>query len=129
MRAEGGRDHAGTRRVSPARACERSLVLFGGTGALARKNLFPLLFTAGGPRRLPRRVGAIRDIRQNLLLEGVGLLAMEPPVCSDADALRDEGCACWRWTGRAWSAASKPISTAQVVSRTNANGEPSAKAA
>lgn len=35
-------------------------------------------------------VGAIRDVVQNHLLEVVALLAMEPPVGSDANALRDE---------------------------------------
>lgn len=35
-------------------------------------------------------VGAIRDVVQNHLLQVVALLAMEPPVDSTADALRDE---------------------------------------
>jgi glucose-6-phosphate 1-dehydrogenase len=35
-------------------------------------------------------VGAIRDVVQNHLLEVVALLAMEPPIDSAADALRDE---------------------------------------
>jgi glucose-6-phosphate 1-dehydrogenase len=35
-------------------------------------------------------VGAIRDVVQNHLLEVVALLAMEPPIDSSADALRDE---------------------------------------
>ncbi len=35
-------------------------------------------------------VGTLRDVVQNHLLEMVTLLAMEPPVSSDADALRDE---------------------------------------
>ncbi|MHB1063031.1 MAG: glucose-6-phosphate dehydrogenase [Georgenia sp.] len=35
-------------------------------------------------------VGAIRDVSQNHLLQVVALLAMEPPVSPDADALRDE---------------------------------------
>ena len=35
-------------------------------------------------------VGALRDVVQNHLLQVMGLLAMEPPVGSDADALRDE---------------------------------------
>jgi len=34
--------------------------------------------------------GALRDVVQNHLLEIVALLAMEPPVSSSADALRDE---------------------------------------
>ena len=35
-------------------------------------------------------VGAIRDVAQNHLLQVLTLLAMEPPVGADADALRDE---------------------------------------
>ena len=35
-------------------------------------------------------VGAIRDVVQNHMLQVVALLAMEPPVSPDADALRDE---------------------------------------
>ena len=35
-------------------------------------------------------VGAVRDVVQNHLLQVVALLAMEPPVSADADALRDE---------------------------------------
>lgn len=35
-------------------------------------------------------VGALRDVVQNHLLQVVALLAMEPPVAADADALRDE---------------------------------------
>jgi len=35
-------------------------------------------------------VGALRDVVQNHLLQVVCLLAMEPPVSEDADALRDE---------------------------------------
>ncbi|MDP8955113.1 MAG: glucose-6-phosphate dehydrogenase [Actinomycetota bacterium] len=35
-------------------------------------------------------VGALRDVVQNHLLQVVSLLAMEPPVAADADALRDE---------------------------------------
>ncbi|MDA8437890.1 MAG: glucose-6-phosphate dehydrogenase [Propionibacterium sp.] len=35
-------------------------------------------------------VGTIRDVLQNHLLQVVSILAMEPPVSSDADALRDE---------------------------------------
>lgn len=35
-------------------------------------------------------VGAIRDVLQNHLLQVVAILAMEPPVSSDANALRDE---------------------------------------
>ena len=35
-------------------------------------------------------VGALRDVVQNHLLQVAALLAMEPPVGTDADALRDE---------------------------------------
>ncbi|MGD9795678.1 MAG: glucose-6-phosphate dehydrogenase [Acidimicrobiia bacterium] len=35
-------------------------------------------------------VGALRDVVQNHLLQVVALLAMEPPVSTDPDALRDE---------------------------------------
>jgi glucose-6-phosphate 1-dehydrogenase len=35
-------------------------------------------------------VGALRDVVQNHLLQVVAMLAMEPPVGGDADALRDE---------------------------------------
>ena len=35
-------------------------------------------------------VGAVRDVVQNHLLQVLALLAMEPPVSSDAEALRDE---------------------------------------
>jgi glucose-6-phosphate 1-dehydrogenase len=35
-------------------------------------------------------VGALRDVLQNHLLQVIALLAMEPPVTPDADALRDE---------------------------------------
>ncbi len=35
-------------------------------------------------------VGALRDVVQNHLLQVAALLAMEPPVAADADALRDE---------------------------------------
>ena len=36
------------------------------------------------------RVGTLRDVVQNHLLHTVSLLAMEPPISEDADALRDE---------------------------------------
>jgi glucose-6-phosphate 1-dehydrogenase len=35
-------------------------------------------------------VGAVRDVVQNHVLQGLSLLAMEPPVAADAGALRDE---------------------------------------
>jgi len=34
--------------------------------------------------------GALRDVVQNHVLEMLSLIAMEPPVCMDAEALRDE---------------------------------------
>ena len=47
-------------------------------------------FGIEGRGRFYDGVGAIRDVIQNHLLQIVGLLAMEPPVSSDPDALRDE---------------------------------------
>ena len=35
-------------------------------------------------------MGAIRDVVQNHLLQILAVLAMEPPISSDADAMRDE---------------------------------------
>jgi len=43
-----------------------------------------------GRGRFYDSVGAIRDVIQNHLLQIVGLLAMEPPVSSEPDTLRDE---------------------------------------
>jgi len=43
-----------------------------------------------GRRRIYEETGAIRDVIQNHLLQVVGLVAMEPPVGGDDDALRDE---------------------------------------
>ena len=43
-----------------------------------------------GQRRVLRRVGAIRDVLQNHLLQVVALLAMEPPAGPDASFLQDE---------------------------------------
>ena len=47
-------------------------------------------FGVGSRGRFYEEVGAIRDVVQNHLLQVVALLAMEPPVGADADALRDE---------------------------------------
>ena len=47
-------------------------------------------FGIEGRGRFYDGVGAIRDVIQNHLLQIVGLLAMEPPVSSEPDALRDE---------------------------------------
>jgi glucose-6-phosphate 1-dehydrogenase len=47
-------------------------------------------FTVEGRGAFYESVGTLRDVVQNHLLQIVGLLAMEPPVAPDADALRDE---------------------------------------
>lgn len=47
-------------------------------------------FGTAGRAKFYDTAGAIRDVIQNHLLEIVALLAMEPPVAADADALRDE---------------------------------------
>ncbi len=52
-------------------------------------------------------VGALRDVVQNHLLQVTALLAMEPPVGADADALRDEKVKVFR--------AAQPIDVTTVV--------------
>ncbi|MGI9602370.1 MAG: glucose-6-phosphate dehydrogenase [Acidimicrobiales bacterium] len=47
-------------------------------------------FGIEGRGRFYDGVGAVRDVIQNHLLQIVALLAMEPPVSDDPDALRDE---------------------------------------
>ncbi len=47
-------------------------------------------FGTAGRAKYYDTAGALRDVVQNHILEIVALLAMEPPVSSDADALRDE---------------------------------------
>jgi glucose-6-phosphate 1-dehydrogenase len=47
-------------------------------------------FGVEGRGRFYESVGALRDVVQNHLLQLVALIAMEPPVSPDADALRDE---------------------------------------
>jgi Glucose-6-phosphate 1-dehydrogenase len=47
-------------------------------------------FGIGGRGKFYEEAGAIRDVVQNHLLQVVALVAMEPPVGVDADALRDE---------------------------------------
>jgi glucose-6-phosphate 1-dehydrogenase len=47
-------------------------------------------FGTAGRAKFYDTAGVIRDVVQNHLLEIVALLAMEPPVAADADALRDE---------------------------------------
>jgi glucose-6-phosphate 1-dehydrogenase len=47
-------------------------------------------FGVDGRGAFYEEVGAVRDVVQNHLLQVLALLAMEPPVGNDADALRDE---------------------------------------
>ena len=47
-------------------------------------------FGIGGRGKFYEESGAVRDVVQNHLLQVVALVAMEPPVGVDADALRDE---------------------------------------
>ena len=47
-------------------------------------------FGVGSRGKFYESVGALRDVLQNHLLQIVALLAMEPPVAADADALADE---------------------------------------
>jgi glucose-6-phosphate 1-dehydrogenase len=47
-------------------------------------------FGIAGRGHFYEEAGAIRDVIQNHLLQVIGLLAMEPPVGGDDDALRDE---------------------------------------
>jgi glucose-6-phosphate 1-dehydrogenase len=47
-------------------------------------------FGVEGRGRFYDEVGTIRDVVQNHLLQVMAILAMEPPVSPDADALRDE---------------------------------------
>ncbi|CAN5682836.1 glucose-6-phosphate dehydrogenase [soil metagenome] len=47
-------------------------------------------FGVGSRGKFYESVGALRDVVQNHLLQIVALLAMEPPVGSDAEAMRDE---------------------------------------
>jgi glucose-6-phosphate 1-dehydrogenase len=47
-------------------------------------------FGTSGRAKFYDTAGVVRDVVQNHLLEIVALLAMEPPVAADADALRDE---------------------------------------
>jgi glucose-6-phosphate 1-dehydrogenase len=47
-------------------------------------------FGTAGRAKFFDTAGTVRDVVQNHLLEIVALLAMEPPVAADADALRDE---------------------------------------
>jgi glucose-6-phosphate 1-dehydrogenase len=47
-------------------------------------------FGVEGRGRLYEELGAVRDVVQNHLLQVLAILAMEPPVGTSADALRDE---------------------------------------
>ena len=47
-------------------------------------------FGIKGRGRFYEETGAIRDVIQNHLMQVIGLLAMEPPVGGDDDAMRDE---------------------------------------
>lgn len=47
-------------------------------------------FGVAGRGRFYEEAGAIRDVIQNHMLQVAGFLAMEPPIGSDSEALRDE---------------------------------------
>ena len=47
-------------------------------------------FGIGGRGRFYEEAGAIRDVVQNHLLQVMALLAMEPPIGNDTEAIRDE---------------------------------------
>ncbi|QYG94828.1 glucose-6-phosphate dehydrogenase [Iamia sp. SCSIO 61187] len=64
-------------------------------------------FGVGSRGKFYESVGALRDVVQNHLLQIVALLAMEPPVAADADALADEKTRLFRQI--------RPIDPAQVV--------------
>lgn len=64
-------------------------------------------FGVGSRGKFYESVGALRDVVQNHLLQIVALLAMEPPVAADADALADEKTRLFRQI--------RPIEPAQVV--------------
>jgi glucose-6-phosphate 1-dehydrogenase len=64
-------------------------------------------FGIGSRGRFYEEAGAIRDVVQNHLLQVVTLVAMEPPVGVDADALRDERVKVLK--------AMEPVDPAQVV--------------
>jgi glucose-6-phosphate 1-dehydrogenase len=53
-------------------------------------------FGVEGRGRFYESVGALRDVFQNHLLQVVALLAMEPPVSADENALSDERVRLWR---------------------------------
>jgi glucose-6-phosphate 1-dehydrogenase len=47
-------------------------------------------FGVQGRGRLYEELGAVRDVVQNHLLEVLAMLAMEPPISTDAESMRDE---------------------------------------
>ena len=53
-------------------------------------------FGVGTRGKFYESVGALRDVFQNHLLQVVALLAMEPPVSAEEDALSDEKTRLWR---------------------------------
>ena len=53
-------------------------------------------FGVGSRGRFYESVGALRDVFQNHLLQIIALLAMEPPVSADENALSDEKVRLWR---------------------------------
>jgi glucose-6-phosphate 1-dehydrogenase len=53
-------------------------------------------FGVEGRGRFYESVGALRDVFQNHLLQVIALLAMEPPVSNDENALSDERVRLWR---------------------------------
>jgi len=53
-------------------------------------------FGVGTRGKFYESVGALRDVFQNHLLQVIALLAMEPPVSADEDALSDEKIRLWR---------------------------------
>lgn len=53
-------------------------------------------FGVGSRGRFYESVGALRDVFQNHLLQVIALLAMEPPVSADENALSDEKVRLWR---------------------------------
>jgi glucose-6-phosphate 1-dehydrogenase len=64
-------------------------------------------FGVGSRGKFYETVGALRDVVQNHLLQIVALMAMEPPVAADADALADEKTRLFRQV--------QPIDPANVV--------------
>lgn len=64
-------------------------------------------FGVEGRGRFYEEAGAIRDVLQNHMLQVIALLAMEPPVSDEAEALRDAKAAALR--------AIKPLAADQVV--------------